>query len=155
MIKISDILRAIADAIEADASVKKICERWANGYRLIVGHVAQEDLQAEDDRIVISIGFAGDYDLGYVQERTAPVTIRVAAWCKETHEDGVREEYIGSLDISDLCHEISEAIKNISGMGDDLLSASVQINTDAWPHVVGTITASITWPVGLNQEATL
>jgi len=156
MIKLSDIIREIATTIEASADIRAAAERWKSGYRLLVGHLPDEPMQPEDDRVLIGIGFAtGEYDLGYVQTREAPVTVRVVAWDKEVDADGVREDYNGTLAVSDLCQLIAEAVKGITGLGDDLLSATVAIDAAEWPLVKGTIALSVEWPVALNSEATL
>jgi hypothetical protein len=156
MILHSDILDAVADAIEASASVRDTCARYRLGYRLLVGIPGEQEMQAEDNRAVIGV-FAGDtaYDLGYIQERTAPAIVRVAVWDKEIEADGIRENYQGVAACSDLCHYIAEAAKAITGLGDDLLQAAVTIDAAAWPMTVGTIALGYSWPVALNSEATL
>jgi hypothetical protein len=156
MIKISDIIRAIADAIDNSGDVRAVADRYKLGLRLIVGHLAEGDMQADDHRAVIAVGFAPtEYDLGYVAERVAPIAVRVLCWDKDAAVDGVREDYIGALAASDLCHEIAEAVRGIAGLGDDLLSAGVTMDSSGWPLTVGTIALSVQWPVALNSEATL
>jgi hypothetical protein len=156
MILHSDILSAVADAIEASADVRATVARYRLGYRLLVGVAGEQEMQAEDNRAVIAV-YAGDtaYDLGYIQERTAPAVVRVAVWDKEVAADGVREDYEGVMACLDLCHYIAEAAKAITGLGDDLLQAAVTVDATAWPMTVGTIALGYSWPVALNSEATL
>lgn len=156
MILLSDIMRAIADAVEASADIKAIADRFPNGYRLVVGRLADGALEPDKDRITIGIGFSDTpYELGYAQQREAAFTVRVAVWDKETDADGIRDEATGALVCSDLCHRIAEAVKGITGIGDDLTAAQVSIDASGWPMTVGTTALTVTWPVGLNQEATL
>jgi hypothetical protein len=156
MIKLSDIIRLIATTIDDSAAIREAAARWKEGYRLLVGHLPDEPLQPEDNRVAIGIGFAtGEYDLGYVQTREAPIAVRVVAWDRQIDTDGTREDYNGTLAVSDLCHLIAEAVKGITGLGDDLLSATVALDASEWPLVKGTIALSVQWPVALNSEATL
>ena len=156
MIYLSDILRAIAGAIETDSGVARALSRYEGAYRLVVGHAAEQEMQSEDARVVISVYQSAEpYDLGYVQERTASVDVRVSVWDKEQDADGIREDALGALACSDIVHAIAEAVKSISGMGDDLGGAQAVIDAAAWPHTVGTLALSVTWPVALASEATL
>ncbi len=156
MIYISDILKLIGDTIEADAAVVRALSRYEGKYRLVIGHAADQDMQTEDARAVISVYQSADpYDLGYVTERAASIDVRVSVWDKDQDEDGIRESALGSLACSDIVHAIAEAVKGIAGLGEDLGSAQASVDASAWPLTVGTLALSVTWPVALASEATL
>jgi len=156
MIYLSDIIRAIAQAVEKSAAVARALDQFRDGYRLIIGHPAEQEMQVEDHRAVISIYQSAEpYDLGYVQTRAATIEIRVSVWDSLQDADGIREDALGALACSDVLHVIAEAVKGIPGMGDDLLSAQAAVDAANWPHVVGSLSLSVEWPVALATEATL
>ena len=157
MIKASDIFHAVADAIEANATVRDLFAEFKDGYRLLVGHSGDEAMQHEDNRAVIAISAPPNkpYNLGWQKTRTLPVRISVRTWGRDVPADGYREEYVSAVMAHDLCHAICEAIKYDAAFGDDLADAQVEVDTTLWPYCVGTINLNITWTVALNNEATI
>lgn len=155
MIKITDILESIADAIEASADIQTILKRYEGAVRILQGKLATEEAQVDDKRVTISIASPDAYDMGYIQTRQAPVTVRVDMYDNEIDSDGIREKYTGIINATNLMHYIAEAVSGISQLGNDVLSARVSVDTERWPVITGTAEFSIDWPVGLNQEASL
>jgi uncharacterized protein (DUF1330 family) len=153
MIKRSDILRAVADAIEGAATVQEIVEKAGGQYRMLVGHAADGELQGDSRQVVVAVAFGeASYDVGYTETRQAAVRVRCMVWDKQVEAVNGREEYESVLDCHDLCQAIGEVARTIANMGDHVLAAEVEVSGDQWPLAVGEVNITVEWPVTLGPD---
>jgi hypothetical protein len=156
IIKLSDIMRLIAKTIDGDDELRGLCREAEQGVRIMLGHPGDDLMQPSDKRVLITIAPSeSGYDLGYIAERVAAVRIQVRGYNSAVPSDGVLETYDITLLVMDICQRIAQAIRDIDGLGDDVLQAVMTIDTAQWPVVNGILEVGINWPVALASEATL
>ncbi len=141
MIKLSQVLRLLADTVLADAGVSAICDKFSKPQRIYIGHAAEEALQPADSCVRISFVAGDEYEMGRPGgEREIPVKVTVDLTTQDTEQRGRVAEFIGPTRLDELCAAIVEAIYAIENFGDELTGAKVTSETSqTWPVCRATI----------------
>lgn len=131
----------IAKAVEKDAAIDRICQRYKAPLRTIIGHNGKTPFFNENCTPTLAI-FPGEipYDVGNTKlpERVLPISLYWAVFDKTSNDDGRRITYEGVLAIDELGMAILDAIRGIEGLGDEVGEAAYLVDSsESWPLCLG------------------
>jgi len=156
MIKMSDILNLISDAIERNSSINEILSRYPKHSTIFEGGSPLEFNQIDENSVSFFIMPAGVDEYGYVSGlRELNFKVAINLYNKELINDGILKKYTATEDLIDLLYYTAVALKEIATIGNHIVSAKATYDLDEWPAVKGILDVKIELPVGLNAEVEL
>ena len=155
MIRVWNVMEAVASAILASGDVQSICAPYKAGLSVLLGYSGEAHLCGDGEGPVVSIlGSDQPVDLGYSGEATrdVPVVLRWRVFDKSAHVDGDVTRYIAAQTAHELGDAMIDAIRGITGLGDELKQAQVIIDASEWPDVTGEANLVFALSRGLAME---
>ena len=155
MIRLWEVIEAVASAVNANHEVQSICSGYGKPLNLLLGFDGDKPLYAEDSGPIVAITPSDQpYDVGYTGDgnRVASIAIRWAVFENAASVDGTITRYDGVKTCDDLGSAILDAVRGIAGLGDEVTEATMAIDTDEWPNVVGIAQVVFGMARGLNAE---
>jgi len=156
MIKMTDIMDFITNAIEKDSNINGILNAYKNHAAIFQGFMPVEFSEVNDNTVYIFVIPTGADEFGYTGEtRDLNFQIKVHLYNNNIVDDGVLRKHVATEDLIDLLYYIAVAIKSVETIGDHVVGAKASYDLEAWPVVKGTLEIRVELPVGLNAEAEL